>query len=88
MICNCDVCRHSYKIIGFKKYRKWNSKFVGRMRKRLHRLKSEGITSGYLCSDNKKEVEWACLKDNIEEAMCLYYEARGLKRQGNRRRKY
>lgn len=58
------------------------------MRKRLHRLKSEGITSGYLCSDNKKEVEWACLKDNIEEAMCLYYEARGLKRQGNRRRKY
>lgn len=57
------------------------------MRKRLHKLESEGIKFGYFGSDNKKEVEWICLKTNIEEAMCLYYEARNVKRYGNWRGK-
>lgn len=83
MVCNCEICRHDYDRIGFKKYRKWHSKYVGKLKKHLHRLKSEGIKFGYLCSDNKKEVEWACVYSTYEEAMCLYYEARNVKRCGN-----
>lgn len=87
MTCNCEICRHDYGRIGFKKYRKWHSKYVGKLKKRMHRLESEGIKFGDLCSDNPKEVEMAVLQVTFEEALLLYYEARNVKRYGNWRGK-
>lgn len=74
--CNCELCRHSYKRIGYKKYRKWNARYTSYLRKQLRKLKCMGIRRGTLDSENPLEVEYACVQDTLSASIVVYTEAR------------
>lgn len=72
MLCNCEVHRNSPERVGFKKWRKWNAKFVSRLKKRINYLKSLG--EGDDCP------ELTCHEFTLEENACISAEIRYKKR--------
>lgn len=79
-ICNCEICSHSMDRVGYKKYRKWNARYISKLKKDLKRLKDKGIRHGKLCSENKDEHIFACLLDSLTHAICISHECRMLKK--------
>ena len=82
--CNCEICRNSMRRVGYKKFRKWSAKFIQKTRKELKKLQDKGIKNGYLGSKNEDEVNYACLRENIEHAQVIYTECRLDKKHKNR----
>ena len=78
--CNCEICSHSMDRVGYKKYRKWNAKYISKLKKDLKRLKDKGIKYGKLCSENKDEHTFACLLDSLTHAIYIAYECRMIKK--------
>lgn len=37
-ICNCEICRNSMDRVGYKKYRKWNARYVSKLKKRFKKI--------------------------------------------------
>lgn len=79
-ICNCEICRNSMDRVGYKKYRKWNARYISKLKKDLKRLKDKGIKHGKLCSENKDEHIFACLLDSLTHAICISHECRMIKK--------
>ena len=70
--CNCEVHRNSPERVGFKKWRKWNARFVSRLKKRIKLLKDMGY--GDDC------CELSCREYTLEENACIAAEIRWNKR--------
>lgn len=84
-ICNCEICRDSMDRVGYKKYRKWNARYISKLKKDLKRLKDKGVKYGKLCSENKDEHTFACLLDSLLHAVCIYHECKLIKKNNRRK---
>ena len=84
--CNCEICSHSMDRVGYKKYRKWNAKYISKLKKDLKRLKDKGVKYGKLWSENKDEHTFACLLDNLTHAVCISHECRMIKKNNKRKK--
>lgn len=79
MICNCEICRNRPERVGFKKWRKWNARYVKRLKRSIKRLKDFGVKTHGAIHEETPEGELAALEWTLTETMLQAGEIRHAK---------